>query len=160
MSGAGDDRWRGGGRGFDQNRQSGQRHQGGNMRDRSMGSHQHDRHVHRGYGNHANATNSWGPPHGGPGGAAGPEGPPQEQHVPVRFFNAAESKDALKQGCQSVGSRAPFVYKPVGKDANNSRASGPWGARPNCMTNGKDFFLELRKQVSALRQGGNNAAGG
>ncbi|OAX81362.1 hypothetical protein ACJ72_04293 [Emergomyces africanus] len=151
MSGVGDDRWRGG-RGFDQNRQPGQRHQGGSLRDRPMGGHQQDRQPHRGYGNNANATNSWSPPHGGP---------PQEQHIPVKSFNAAESKGALKQGFQSAGSRAPFVYKPTGKEANNSRtASGPWGSRPNCMVNGKDFFLELRKQVSALRQGGNNAAGG
>ncbi|PGH17140.1 hypothetical protein AJ79_01278 [Helicocarpus griseus UAMH5409] len=149
MSGAGDDRWRGG-RGFDQNRQSGQRHQGGSMRDRSMGGHQQDRHAHRGYGNN-HAANSWGPPHGGP---------PQEQHIPVRSFNAAESKDTLRQGFQSVGLRAPFVYKPTGKEASNNRASGPWGSRPNCMVNGKDFFLELRKQVSALQQAGNNTAGG
>ncbi|EGE79116.2 uncharacterized protein BDCG_01617 [Blastomyces dermatitidis ER-3] len=155
MSGAGDDRfpprWRGG-RGLDQNRQHGQRHQGGNLRDRSLGGHQQDRHPHRGYGNNANATNSWGPLHGGP---------PQEQHIPVKSFNAAESKGALKQGYQNVGSRVPLVYKPTDKEVNNSRAaSGPWGSRPNCMVNGKDFFLELRKQVSALRQSGNNPVGG
>ncbi|EGC46105.1 conserved hypothetical protein [Histoplasma capsulatum var. duboisii H88] len=151
MSGAGDDRWRGG-RGYDQNRQIVQRHQSGNLRDRSIGGHQQDRHQHRGYGNNANATNSWGPPHGGP---------PHEQHIPVRSFNAAESKGALKQGYQNVDSHAPFVYKPIGKESNNSRAaSGPWGSKPNCMANGKDFFLELRKQVSALRQSGNNVAGG
>ncbi|PGH09340.1 hypothetical protein GX51_00783 [Blastomyces parvus] len=107
MSGAGDDRfpprWRGG-RGFDQNRHPGQRHQGGNLRDRSLGGHQHDRHPHRGYGNNANAANSWGAPHGGPA---------QEQHVPVKSFNAMESKGALKQGYQNIGSRGALQEVPV-----------------------------------------------
>jgi hypothetical protein len=33
------------------------------------------------------------------------------------------------------------------------------GVIANTMANGKDFFLELRKQVTALRQGGNVAGG-
>ncbi|KAK2800463.1 hypothetical protein FQN50_008138 [Emmonsiellopsis sp. PD_5] len=128
MSG-GDDRWRGG-RGYDQNRQSGQRHQGGSLRDRSMGGHQQDRHGHRGHGNHMNAANSWGSPHGGP---------PQEQHIPVKSFNAAESRDALKQGYQNVGVRGPLVYKPTGKEANNARSSGPWGSK-------RTFYPPIRAQ--------------
>ncbi|PTU17809.1 hypothetical protein P175DRAFT_0504564 [Aspergillus ochraceoroseus IBT 24754] len=79
----------------------------------------------------------------------------QEPHIPVRGFNAAEAKAALKKG---PGASKPFFYKLQAKDANH-RASGPWGSKANAMANGKDFFLELRKQVTALRQGG-NAAGG
>lgn len=30
----------------------------------------------------------------------------------------------------------------------------------NSMVNGRDFFLELRKQVGALQQGGSNVQGG
>ncbi|GAB1194189.1 hypothetical protein APSETT444_003430 [Aspergillus pseudonomiae] len=77
-------------------------------------------------------------------------GPAQEQHVPVRGFNAAEAKGALRRKPK------PFFYKPGGKDTNRS---GPWGSKPNTMANGKDFFLELRKQITTLRQG-NNVAGG
>jgi len=151
MSGAGDDRWRGG-RVYDSNRQSDQRQPGGGARDRPMGVHHHDRHGHRVQGNSVNATNSWG---------GLPAGPPQEQHIPVHGFNAAESKDALKKGYQAagVGDSRPAVYKPTNKEANNARSSGPWASKPNSMLNGKDFFLELRKQISALRQSG-NAAGG
>ncbi|KAJ5833211.1 hypothetical protein N7474_001522 [Penicillium riverlandense] len=54
-------------------------------------------------------------------------GPAQEQHVPVRGFNAAETKSALK--------------------------------RANTMANGKDFFVELRKQVAILQRGGTPAGG-
>ncbi|EAU32993.1 conserved hypothetical protein [Aspergillus terreus NIH2624] len=114
-------------------------------------------------------------------------GPAQEQHVPVRGFNAAEAKMALKRAtdivpaiqlqevnypfqtpddrirdanraANSTPEQKPFFYRPGGKDANN-RAGGPWGSKPNNMANGKDFFLELRKQVTALRQGGNVAGG-
>ncbi|KAI1955336.1 hypothetical protein LOZ53_004476, partial [Ophidiomyces ophidiicola] len=92
MSGAGDERWRGGGRGYDPNRQSGQRHHSGGFRERSMGgggSSHHDRqgHRHQGQATAQNAGNTWGGPLGGPA---------QDHHVSVRGFNAAESKDALK----------------------------------------------------------------
>ncbi|OOO13408.1 hypothetical protein OAory_01011570 [Aspergillus oryzae] len=98
-------------------------------------------------------------------------GPAQEQHVPVRGFNAAEAKAALKRNSRGtlfcdvqtpIGSLTvliepkPFFYKPGGKDTNRS---GPWGSKPNTMANGKDFFLELRKQITNLRQGDNVAGG-
>merc|ERR1712187_578405 len=83
-----------------------------------------------------------------------PVGPANEQHVSVRGFNATEAKSALKRGAHEP---KPTAYKPTGKDVNN-RASGPWGAKPNNMANGKDFFLELRKQVTSLR--GGNVPGG
>ncbi|PYI27994.1 hypothetical protein BP00DRAFT_352190, partial [Aspergillus indologenus CBS 114.80] len=128
--------WRGG-RPYEQNRHAAQRHSSS----RTMSAH----------GSSRGGPNTWNdasreqppPP---------PSGPRQEQHVPVRNFNATESKAALRREPR------PFFYKPQGKDTNN-RASGPWGAKPNQMANGKDFFLELRKQVTALRQG-NPVAGG
>ncbi|KAL1954502.1 hypothetical protein VTO42DRAFT_1113 [Malbranchea cinnamomea] len=150
MSAAGDDRWRGG-RSYDPHRQ---RYQGGSLRERSMGGsggHHHDRHGgHRNQGNNMSGPHSWGPP---------PAGFSQEQHVPVRGFNAAEAKDALRKGYQAAnaGGTPPLVYKPTNKDANIGYRSGPWGSRPNAMVNGKDFFLELRKQVTALQQGGSVA---
>lgn len=71
-------RWRG--RGYDPNRQ---RYQGGGMRERFQ-----DRHGgHRNQGNNMGGPQNWGPPGFG-----------QEQHVPVRKFNSAEAKDALKKG--------------------------------------------------------------
>ncbi|RMJ25804.1 hypothetical protein PHISP_03319 [Aspergillus sp. HF37] len=137
MSGPGDERWRGG-RPEQLSRQSSQRRSGSGPRGAPGGA--------RG-GQNANMSNTW----GGPREFA--SGPPQEQHVPVHGFNAAESKGALRR------EQRPFVYKPPGKDVNSSRSSGPWGSKPNTMANGKDFFLELRKQVTALREGGNNAGG-
>ncbi|BCS28719.1 uncharacterized protein APUU_70289S [Aspergillus puulaauensis] len=137
MSGAADDRWRGG-RAFDQNRQSGQRQ----SNPRAMSAHGGP----RGGQQSSNApSTSW----------ADEVSDLQEQHVPVGGFNAAEAKAALRR---APGAPRPYFYKPQGKDANN-RASGPWGSKPNTMANGKDFFLELRKQVTSLRQGENVAGG-
>ncbi|KAF9894936.1 hypothetical protein FE257_004558 [Aspergillus nanangensis] len=136
MSGHNDDRpsrWRGG-RAFDQNRQSGQRH----SNSRTVSVHSNSR----------GAQNAWTEPR-----ENASTGPTQDQHVPVRGFNAAESKAALRRNPTEP---KPLFYKPGGKDANN-RQGGPWGSKPNAMANGKDFFLELRKQVTALRQGGNVA---
>ncbi|OJJ07035.1 hypothetical protein ASPVEDRAFT_154959 [Aspergillus versicolor CBS 583.65] len=137
MSGAADDRWRGG-RAFDQNRQSGQRQ------------------------SNPRAMSAQGGPRGGQQSSNTPStswadevSDLQEQHVPVGGFNAAEAKAALRR---APGAPRPYFYKPQGKDANN-RAGGPWGSKPNTMANGKDFFLELRKQVTALRQGENVAGG-
>ncbi|KAL2218605.1 hypothetical protein M432DRAFT_613651 [Thermoascus aurantiacus ATCC 26904] len=146
MSGPGDDRWRGG-RPYDHNRQPVQRQSASGPRDRTMGSQGGARGGHG-----ANPQNAWGGPR-----EQVPAGPPQEQHIPVRGFNASESKGALRR---SPGEAKPAVYKPSGKEVNNTRASGPWGSKPNTMANGKDFFLELRKQVTALQQQGGNVAGG
>lgn len=141
MSGPGDDRWRGG-RPYDQNRQPAQRHPASGLRDRTIGF----------QGGARGGPNAWGGPR-----EQFPTGPPQERHVPVRGFNAIESKEALRR---NLGEPKPFIYKPMGKDVNNMRPSGPWGSKPNTMANGKDFFLELRKQVTALQNGGGNVAGG
>ena len=62
----------------------------------------------------------------------------------------------------------PMVYKPTGNDTANTK-SGPWAAKrelfnsqlfkalltgiANTMGNGRDFFLELRKQMTAVQQG-------
>lgn len=80
-------RWRGG-RPYDYNRQSVQRHSAG---PRSIGSQGGARGGHG-----ANLPNVWGGPR-----EQVPAGPPQEQHIPVRGFNAAESKGALRRGTLS-----------------------------------------------------------
>ncbi|KAL4803231.1 hypothetical protein BDV18DRAFT_163281 [Aspergillus unguis] len=130
MSGSGDG-WRGG-RAFDQNRQR-------NPNSKGMSGP-------RGGQQSSNApSTSW----------ADEVEQDSDQHTPVGGFNAAEAKGALRRG---PGAPRPYFYRPQGKDANN-RAGGPWGAKPNTMANGKDFFLELRKQVTALRQGDNVAGG-
>ncbi|KAE8147725.1 hypothetical protein BDV25DRAFT_159704 [Aspergillus avenaceus] len=140
MSGPGDDRsharWRGG-RPFDQNRQRHSMH-------RTMSAHGNPR-----GGQAQNPSNNWGESRDQSG-----TGPAQDQHVPVRGFNAAEAKAALKKDPREP---KPFFYKPNGKDVN--RSGGPWGSKPNNMASGKDFFLELRKQVTSLRQGANVAGG-
>ncbi|OQE26862.1 hypothetical protein PENSTE_c005G06426 [Penicillium steckii] len=77
--------------------------------------------------------------------------PAQEQHVPVKGFNAGEAKNLLKKG---PGDSKAATYKPTGKDGNNQKSGGPWGAKANTMANGKDFFVELRKQVASLQRSG------
>ncbi|KAM5504114.1 hypothetical protein McanMca71_003744 [Microsporum canis] len=182
MSGAGDDRWRGG-RGYDHGRPQGQRHHSGGYRDRQSGSHQQDRHGHRNQmNNNMTATAAWTGP---------PGGPSREPHIPVRGFNSVELKDALRKGIVETPLQEgrtgwyanslkvtyrktfplanplaadvpeepqPVIYRPTGKDGNPVRPSGPWGSKPNSMANGKDFFLELRKQISGLQQ--SNVQGG
>ncbi|KAJ6130156.1 hypothetical protein N7512_002936 [Penicillium capsulatum] len=125
MSGSGENRWRGG-----PSRQSSQRHQNNANRDRASGG--------QGDGRGGNAA--W---------AA--SGPAQEPHVPVRGFNAGEAKNILKKG--PGDSKASF-YKPTGKDTNNQRSGAPWGSKSNTMAGGKDFFVELRKQITTLQRSG------
>ncbi|KAJ5317348.1 hypothetical protein N7508_001856 [Penicillium antarcticum] len=120
MSGPGENRWRGG-----PSRQSSQRN-GGN-RDKTGGQ-----------GGARDANAAW-----------NASSAPQEQHVPVRGFNAAEAKNVLKRGPKES---KPNQYKPTTKDAPN-RASGAWGTKPHLMANGKDFFVELRKQITSLQRG-------
>ncbi|PLN79323.1 hypothetical protein BDW42DRAFT_173190 [Aspergillus taichungensis] len=140
MSGMGEERWRGG-RQYDQNRHHGQQKHSLN---RTMSAHSNA----RGGQGYNNASNNWGDSRDLSAGLS------PDQHVPVRGFNATESKTALKK---NPGGPRPFFYK-LGKDAGN-RPSGPWGSKPNTMANGKDFFLELRKQMTTLQQGGNTAGG-
>ncbi|KAI9873473.1 MAG: hypothetical protein M1830_000371 [Pleopsidium flavum] len=80
-------------------------------------------------------------------------GPTQEQHIPIRSFNAKETREELLRGYNSAmaGDLKPATYKALGKEVNNPKPGGPWGSKPNTMANGKDFFLELRKQVSMLQ---------
>ncbi|KIV95656.1 hypothetical protein, variant [Exophiala mesophila] len=62
---------------------------------------------------------------------------------------------ALKQGFDA---NAP-VYKPEAKP-QPGRSESPWGTKAGTMANGKDFWLELRKQVFALQQSGGTSQGG
>ncbi|KAJ5934602.1 hypothetical protein N7466_004149 [Penicillium verhagenii] len=142
MSGSVELRWRG------PSRQSSQRHSGNGNRDRAAGGQ-------GGQGAQAGAQ-------GGPqqnasqsgNNAWGGSGPAQDLHVSVRGFNAAEAKNILKRETK------PTFYKPTGKDTNNQRSGGPWGAKSNTMANGKDFFIELRKQVASLQKGVGPPVGG
>ncbi|KAJ5874539.1 uncharacterized protein N7529_002969 [Penicillium soppii] len=82
--------------------------------------------------------------------AWGASQPPQEQHVPVRGFNTAEVKNILKKGPRETKSCTP--YKATSKDGANQRSTS--GPKAQLMANGKDFFLELRKQIATLQRGG------
>ncbi|KAF3396126.1 hypothetical protein F1880_007305 [Penicillium rolfsii] len=131
MSGASEDRWRG------PARQSSQRQSGNGNRDKSGGQ-----------GGPRSGNSSW-----------GASSPAQDQHVPVRGFNATEAKNVLKKGPHVIlnlfaAEPKALLYKPAGKDPNNQRSGGPWGSKSNTMANGKDFFVELRKQVASLQRGG------
>ena len=90
--------------------------------------------------------------------------------MPVNEFNAQEVKEGLK----AISEPKPAIYKPTEK-VQNTRAAGPWGSKRACLfvgavimltnpanmtANGKDFFLELRKQMTALQHGGGMTLGG
>ncbi|CAG8108361.1 unnamed protein product [Penicillium salamii] len=83
--------------------------------------------------------------------AWGASNPSQEQHVPVRGFNTAEVKNVLKKGPRETKACTP--YKSTAKDGPNQRSTAT-GPKAHFMGNGKDFFVELRKQIAALQRGG------
>ncbi|KAJ5199485.1 hypothetical protein N7491_011308 [Penicillium cf. griseofulvum] len=122
MSGSSDNRWRGG-----PSRQASQRNS--NNRDKSGAQ-----------GSARDNNAAW-----------GASNSPQEQHVPVRGFNAAESKNMLKPGPTETQFSTP--YKPLSKDGPTQRSTA-WGPKAQNMANGRDFFLELRKQIATLQRSG------
>lgn len=201
-------RWRGG-RPYDQNRHSAQRHSNA----RTMSAH----------GGSRGGQNNWGDSRD-----QFASGPQQEQHVPVRGFNAAEAKGALRKGkfrpastrklapantqlalhfrtgrCvyhHSLSETNTYDYlsltlisssrtetlllqttrkgreqpreRTLGRKTYVTTSPGNNSTKhtindltrtttytANQMANGKDFFLELRKQVTALQQGGTVAGG-
>ncbi|KAK4938615.1 hypothetical protein LTR10_020966 [Elasticomyces elasticus] len=81
--------------------------------------------------------------------------PPPDDHVPIAGFNAEAVEAMLKQG---YATKAP-LYKQDSKP-QTAKSDGPWGAKPGAMANGKDFWLDLRKQVAALQQSGGTSRGG
>ncbi|CAI7640942.1 unnamed protein product [Penicillium glandicola] len=137
MSGSSDNKWRGG-----PSRQVSQRNS--NNRDKAGGQ-----------GSARDNNAAW-----------GASNPPQEQHVPVRGFNTAEVKNVLKE------TKLSTPYKTHSKDGPTQRSTA-WGAKGTIslrsqdtleqtltistaqnMANGKDFFLELRKQIASLQRSG------
>jgi len=61
----------------------------------------------------------------------------------------------LKQGYEA---KAP-LYKPETK-SQTAAPQSPWGVKPGAMANGKDFWLDLRRQVAGLQQTGGVSQGG
>lgn len=86
-------------------------------------------------------------------------------------YNAQEVEEALKPTPDMKD-----TYKLASSSVDTSKARGPWATKrnmsvslnfakltlqsANTMSNGKDFFLELRKQISAARQSGGSTLGG
>ncbi|OAL25207.1 hypothetical protein AYO22_05084 [Fonsecaea multimorphosa] len=81
--------------------------------------------------------------------------PPPDDHVPIAGFNADVVEATLKRGYEV---KAP-LYKLDTKSQAATPAS-PWGAKPGAMASGKDFWLDLRRQVGALQQTGGISQGG
>ncbi|KAF7510870.1 hypothetical protein GJ744_005700 [Endocarpon pusillum] len=83
--------------------------------------------------------------------------PVAQEHVPIIGYNAREVESAMKSPVESQ----PLMYKPAEK-ANPRRRSGstPWDSKPNLMANGKDFWVDLRKQFTALQRSGGTREGG
>ena len=80
----------------------------------------------------------------------------QEEHIPVNGFNAEE----IRAGMKMFYEVEPMIYKPAKKSAPTASLEPSWATEPNMTSDGKDFFLELRKQITALEgtpQGGTSA---
>ncbi|KAJ9615567.1 hypothetical protein H2200_001642 [Cladophialophora chaetospira] len=84
-----------------------------------------------------------------------PSLPPPDDHVSIAGFNAAAVDATLKKGYDA---KAP-LYKAEAKP-QPPVAQSPWGAKPGAMASGKDFWLDLRRQVAALQQTGGVSQGG
>ncbi|MCJ1417071.1 hypothetical protein MMC32_003410 [Xylographa parallela] len=95
-----------------------------------------------------------------------------DQQTTAAGFNARDTREFLKRRkaagfwSQSYVQIANFMlafasissedskalrYKALAGPAS-TKTGGPWASKPNTMGSGKDFFLELRKQVSSLQQ--------
>lgn len=99
--------------------------------------------------------------------------PGQDEHVFHVSFNLAAVDAVLKQGFDG---KAP-VFKPESKP-QPTKSESPWGPKgessplsfstgllidndvAGAMASGKDFWLDLRKQVFALQQSGGTSQGG
>ncbi|KAL8996444.1 MAG: hypothetical protein Q9169_004038 [Polycauliona sp. 2 TL-2023] len=141
MSGAGEERWRTRGHqsGFEnqnlnQHRRSSQQGQTP-AREAEIGGQHQRTHKSGTQGLTAMPGNAWANSSERSNRDALGQGPAREQHVPVNGFNAQEARDILRLGM--------FVYR-----------------HSSTMANGKDFFLELRKQLSSIQQPGPERAGG
>jgi len=158
MSGTGDERWRGGrGASYEQNRQSGQQQRQSGARDKPSSAQQGGRQNTQNQGQSQGQDTGSGKAWSGLD-LAGPATTTQGGHVPVKGYNAQEVEQALRreqEGAVATKSK-PLQYKPSGKEGSNPRQSNPWASKPNTMASGKDFFLELRKQISTFQ----NAQGG
>ncbi|KAF2815161.1 uncharacterized protein BDZ99DRAFT_515909 [Mytilinidion resinicola] len=77
----------------------------------------------------------------------------QDNHIPVKEFNAGEVKEFLKKRYQEAVADQPLAHYKVAGDSVAKRSSGAWGSRGNMshqMPNGQDFFTQLKKQLQAL----------
>ncbi|KAK7900718.1 hypothetical protein LTR67_003002 [Exophiala xenobiotica] len=81
---------------------------------------------------------------------------PPNDHVPMAGYNSDAVEAMLKQGYEA---RAP-LYRPEVKSQGTTKAESPWGTKPGAMASGKDFWIDLRKQVAALQQSGGTSRGG
>ena len=97
--------------------------------------------------------------------APAPQAAPEEPHVPMNNFNATEIEALLNASANEEVEH----YKP---DKPTPKAGGAWGAKreshlnlggrsyiltvfaAGTMANGKDFWLELRRQVTELQANG------
>ncbi|KAK5941326.1 hypothetical protein PMZ80_006604 [Knufia obscura] len=82
-----------------------------------------------------------------------PPVPQPEKHVPLSGFNGEDIDHLLTRGVDAEAG----VYKP---EKTVTQKTGPWGQKPGTMVTGKDFWLELRKQVATLQKGGSTNKGG
>ncbi|OAP63701.1 hypothetical protein AYL99_02928 [Fonsecaea erecta] len=96
---------------------------------------------------------------------------PSDDHVPIAGFNADVVEAMLKQGYEAKAPLHKLDNKP---QATNPQS--PWGVKceyspahqtisinsveAGAMASGKDFWLDLRRQVFALQQTGGISQGG
>ncbi|KAF6230106.1 hypothetical protein HO133_004445 [Letharia lupina] len=84
---------------------------------------------------------------------------PPSEGPPTPSFNSQEVRDCLKNAIKNLTSEEVKASKYQPGAANNTRSGQAWASNPKNMSNGKDFYVELRKQVTAMQQGGERAGG-
>jgi len=106
-----------------------------------------------------------------PNGPPGSDAPPTGDAPPLNSVGAVSADTSTNKSSSS----RPMLYKPA---QPAQKPDQPWGAKREttcclflwhicwlthkawAMSNGKDFFLELRKQVTLLQQSGGTSQGG
>ncbi|CAF9937526.1 hypothetical protein IMSHALPRED_000446 [Imshaugia aleurites] len=78
---------------------------------------------------------------------------------PTPLFSPQEVRDCLKSAIKHLTPEEVKAAKYQPGGANNTRSGGAWASNPKNMSNGKDFYVELRRQVTAMQQGGERAGG-
>merc|ERR1711939_1263270 len=96
----------------------------------------------------------------------GTPGPSQSRRGGKAGSSMNRNTDATQNGssCQTMISppndHVPMTGYSSEVKSQSTKTESPWGVKPGAMASGKDFWIDLRKQVAALQQSGGTSRGG